>query len=113
MIQPGVYNIKLQRRADYGMLLEFRGSDRAPLDLTGWQVFAQVWDLRREEKLADFAVTYVDRAFGKVRLKLAYTDTSSLPAESAYDVLLINPSGEREYYLEGTVGVAESYTVAP
>lgn len=113
MIKPGVYNIKLQRRADYGVLLEFKDACREPIDLNGWEIFAQVWDLRREEKLADFSVIYLDRELGRVRLKLAHADTEVLPAESAYDVLLMNPDGEREYYLEGTINVSESYTVVP
>lgn len=110
MIQPGVYNIKLQRRADYSVLLDFKDANKAVINLTGWTVAAQVWDQGRATKYADFTVDYVDRTQGRVRLRLGYASTTSFPNETVYDVLLISPSGEREYYLEGTILAAEGYT---
>jgi hypothetical protein len=110
MIQPGVYNIKLQRRADYSVELQFRDSDKVPLDLTGWQVAAQAWDPARTTKHADFTIEYIDRYNGRVRLKLSYVQTASFPRELVYDVLLINPQGEREYYIEGSIATSEGYT---
>jgi hypothetical protein len=110
MIQPGVYNIKLQRRADYGVLLEFKDANKVPIDLTGWTVAAQVWDQARTTKYADFTPEYVSRLNGQVRLKLSHTATASFPKETVYDVLLINAAGEREYYLEGTILASEGYT---
>lgn len=113
MIQPGVYNIKLQRRADYSVLLEFKDSNKQPINLTGWTVAGQVWNQARTTKYGDFTIEYVNRVLGQVRLRLAYSITETVPTETAYDVLLINPSGEREYYLEGTIIAAESYTTVP
>lgn len=110
MIQPGVYNIKLQRRADYSVNLAFKDSNQTPINLTGWQVYAQVWDPARSTKHADFTIEYVDRVSGQIKLKLPYTTTALLPTESVYDVLLVNTSGEREYYLEGSVTASEGYT---
>jgi hypothetical protein len=110
MIQPGVYNIKLQRRADYSVLLEFKDSNKNALNLTGWTVAASIWDQARSTKYADFITEYDSRPNGRVRLKLSYTNTTILPSETVYDVLLVNPSGEREYYLEGTITTSEGYT---
>lgn len=111
MIQPGVYNIKLQRRADYSVLLTFKDSTNAAINLTGWQVVAQVWNQARTTKYADFTTEYVNRATGQVRLKLGHSSTTTLPNQAVYDVLLINALGERSYYLEGSIDVSESYTV--
>lgn len=111
MIQPGVYNITLQRRADYTVLLQFKDSSEVAINLTGWTVAAQIWNNLRTKKYADFTVEYVSRANGQVRLSLADEITTGIPNESSYDVLLINPGGLREYYLEGTVQVSEGYTV--
>jgi hypothetical protein len=36
--------------------------------------------------------------------------TATFPDEAYYDVLLTNPSGLKEYYLEGLVFVSEGYT---
>ena len=113
MIQPGVYNIKLQRRADYSVLLDFKDSNKVAINLTGWTVAASVWDQARSTKYADFTVDYVDRSQGRVRLRLGYAATTTFPNETVYDVLLINTNGEREYYLEGTILATEGYTTVP
>jgi len=113
MIQPGVYNITLQRRSDYSVLLDFKDANKAPIDLTGWTVAAQVWNQARSTKYADFSVEYVSRATGRVRLRLSRAATEGFPSESVYDVLLVNNIGEHEYYLEGSIYTAESYTSVP
>ena len=113
MIQPGVYNITIQRRADYTVLLQFKDSNEVAINLTGWTVAAQIWSNPRTKKYADFAVEYVSRPNGQVRLSLADEITTGIPSEASYDVLLINASGLREYYLEGTVQVSEGFTVQP
>jgi len=110
MTMPSTYNFSLQRRADYSMDLQFLDSDGAPLNLTGWTVLSQAWNEARTQKYADFAVTYVDRVQGKIRLTLTDEQTATFPSEIHYDVLLIDPSGFREYYLEGVGYVSEGYT---
>jgi hypothetical protein len=110
MIEPGVYNIKLQRRADYSVMLRFRDSNDSPINLTGWTVAAQAWNQARSTKYADFNVAYLDRANGTVSIALSSNQTTTLPNEAHYDVLLTNESGFKEYYLEGTIYVSEGYT---
>ena len=57
-VQPGTYNITLQRRADYSLLLQFKDSDDDAIDLTGYTAYAQVWNEGRTTKYADFAIAY-------------------------------------------------------
>jgi len=109
-ISPGQYNISLQRRADYSIALQFKDSTDAPINLTGWTVAAQVWNEGRSTKYADFTVTYTNRATGTIAIALTDEQTTIFPAEAYYDVLLTNPSGLKEYYLEGIVYVSEGYT---
>ena len=109
-ISPGQYNISLQRRADYSIALQFKDSTDAPINLTGWTVAAQVWNEGRSAKYADFTVTYTNRATGTIAIALTDEQTTIFPAEAYYDVLLTNPSGLKEYYLEGIVYVSEGYT---
>ena len=109
-VQPGIYNIALQRRADHSITLQFKDSNDDAIDLTGWSVAAQTWNKNRTTKYADFAVAYTDRVAATVAISLTDTQTEALPDEVYYDVLLTNPSGLKEYYLEGIVYVSEGYT---
>ena len=110
-IQPGTYNFTLQRRSDYTIPLLFKDGNDAAINLTGYTVEAQVWEETRTTKYADFAVTYTDRAAGSVSIALTDTQTATFtPDVLKYDVLLTNPSGLKEYYLEGIIYVSEGYT---
>ena len=109
-ISPGTYNISLQRRADYYVTLQFKDSTNAAINLTGWTVEAEIWNKQRTTKYVDFAVTYTNRVAGTISIALTDTETAELPTKACYDVLLINPSGLREYYLEGDVNAYEGYS---
>lgn len=109
-VQPGTYNVSLQRRADYSVLLQFKDSTDSAIDLTGYTVYAQAWDLGRKKKYADFGVAYTDRSNGQVTISLTDTQTSLFPDSLQYDVLLEDGSGTREYYLEGSISVSQGYT---
>jgi hypothetical protein len=109
-VQPGQHNISVQRRADYDLSLQFKDSTGAGINLTGWTAYAQVWDVGRTVKYADFAITYTNRATGSINIALTDTQTAAFPDEAYYDVLLEDSSGLRNYYLEGIVYVSEGYT---
>ena len=109
-VQPGTYDITVQRRADYSVLLQFKDGNDALIDLTGYTVYAQAWTESRGKKYADFGIAYTNRTNGQVTLSLTDTDTTNFPDKLYYDVLLENPSGLREYYLEGVITVKEGYT---
>tara|TARA_R100000231_G_scaffold49004_1_gene41911 strand:- start:343 stop:684 length:342 start_codon:yes stop_codon:yes gene_type:complete len=110
-ISPGTYNFTLQRRSDHSIPLLFKDSNNNAINLTGFTVEAQVWEETRTTKYADFSVTYTDRTAGSVKISLTDTQTATFtPDVLKYDVLLTNPSNEKEYYLEGTIFVSEGYT---
>ena len=118
-VQPGTLNLTLQRRADYSLLLEFFIDDQ-PWDLTGYNVIAQIYNEGRTLKYADFTVTNVSLATGKVRIGLADTVTATLPLSirgtlgSVYwDVMLQDATGFRAYYVEGLIFVSEGYSAPP
>ena len=72
---------------------------------------AQVYDESRSTKYADWAITYTDRANGIIDMNLSDTDTATFtPNVLKYDVLLTEPGGSKNYYLEGTLFVSEGYT---
>jgi hypothetical protein len=109
-VSPGQYNISLQRRADYSVTLQFKDSTGAAINLTSWTVEAEAWNEGRTTKYADFTVTYTNRSTGTIAIALTDEQTALFPNEAYYDVLLINPSGLKEYYLEGIIYVSEGYT---
>lgn len=109
-VSPGTYNISLQRRADYSVTLQFKDSTNAVINLTGWSAAAQAWNEDRTTKYADFTVAYTNRAQGTITLSLTSTQTTAFPDQLYYDVLLTNPSGLKEYYLEGQIYVSEGYS---
>jgi hypothetical protein len=109
-MNPGVYNIRPQRRADFTLGLVLKDSTGTAMNLTGAQVLAQVWDKKRTTKYGDFTVTISNPTTGAVELLLPHTITTSLPAEARYDVMVLRPGGLREYYLEGIVRPSEGYT---
>ena len=109
-ISPGTYNITLQRRADYSIVLQFKDSNDAAINLTGWTAAAQAWNKERTTKYADFTVAYTNRSTGTITISLTAAQTTLFPDEAYYDVLLTNTSGLKEYYLEGMIWVSEGYT---
>ena len=110
-ISPATYNFTLQRRSDHSIPLIFKDSSNNPINLTGFTVAAQVWEETRTTKYADFSVAYTDRSAGSVSISLTDTQTATFsPSVLRYDVLLTNGSGEKEYYLEGTIFISEGYT---
>lgn len=110
-IQPGIYNMTVQRRSDHSIQLVFKDGNNVAINLTGFTVEAQVWDEPRSNKYADWSVAYTNRVNGTVDISLTDTQTATFtPDVLRYDVLLTNTSGLKEYYLEGTIFVSEGYT---
>ena len=110
-ITPGTYNMTVQRRSDHAVQLVFKDSNNAAISLVGYTVEAQVWEETRSIKYADWIVTYTNRSTGTIDIALTDTQTATfMPSILKYDVLLTNPSGLKEYYLEGNINVSEGYT---
>ena len=105
-VSPGTYNFTLQRRADYSLDLQFKDSNGSAVDLTGYTAYAQAWNEERTTKSADFTIVYTNRSNGRIKISLTDTQTTTFPDQLRYDVLLENPAGEREYYLEGIIFVS-------
>ena len=110
-ISPATYDMTVQRRSDHAIQLIFKDSNNDAINLTGFTVASQVYDESRTTLYASFSVTYTNRSAGTVDIALTDTQTATFtPNVLKYDVLLTNPSGLKEYYLEGTIFVSEGYT---
>ena len=91
--------------------MTFKDSTGSAIDLTGYTVAAQVWEETRTTKYADWTVAYTNRSGGIVDISLTDTQTATFtPSILFYDVLLTEPGGLKNYYLEGKLFINEGYT---
>jgi len=110
-IIPGKKNFTVDRRADFPIRLTFKDSTGSAIDLSGYTVAAQVYDESRSTKYADWTVAYTDRTNGIIDISLTDTQTATFtPSILFYDVLLTEPGGSKNYYLEGKLLKSEDYT---
>lgn len=106
-MRPGRYDLVLPQRATY------RERFRLPIDCTDREVVAQIWSMRGRErltKLADLTVTWVDRAVvidgetkGVFDLSASAEITAAVTQPAQWDLLVIEPNTERNYWLHGAV----------
>ena len=110
-IIPGKKNFTVDRRADFPIRLTFKDSSGSAIDLSGYTVAAEVYDESRSTNYADWTIAYTNRTGGIVDISLSDTDTATFtPSILFYDVLLTEPGGSKNYYLEGKLFISEGYT---
>ena len=108
---PDTYDLTIQRRSDHTFSVTLKDSDNSAINLSGYSLASQVWDSGRTTHAADATVSVTNASGGAFDWKLTDTQTTTLTAdEYKYDVLLTNPSGLKEYWLEGTIYMDEGYT---
>ena len=111
MANPGTYNLTLQRRADHSFDVNLKDSNNANENLTGKTIISQIWNESRTTKLADATITVTDATGGDITWKVTDTQTASMTDNIyKYDILKIEPNGDREYFIEGTIFMSEGYT---
>ena len=110
-IIPASVNFDLVKRSDFDLQLKFKDSTGSAIDLNGYTVAAQVWDLNRKIKFADWGITYTNRSGGIIDIALSDVQTDSfLVGTLKYDVKLTEPSRDEHYYIKGNLNVSEGYT---
>lgn len=101
---PGRYDITIYQRAT------FKREITLPIDLTGHQVFAQIWDEKRRSKVHDFEVEIINNADGHFYIVLDWQDTTPLKKAAYWDLMVAYADGTRDYWLEGSVTVDPGLT---
>ncbi len=110
-IAPGTYNMTIQRRSDHSVDVTLKDSDGSAVNLTGYTLASQVWDADRTTKAADATISVTSASGGAFTWSVTDTQTALLTLdEYKYDVLLTNPSGLKEYWIEGTIYMDQGYT---
>ena len=91
-------------------MLQFKDGNDAVINLVGYTAYAQAWNAERSTKYADFAITYTNRSNGEITISLTDAQTAVFPDKLNYDVMLQDPDGIRDYFLEGIITVSQGYT---
>jgi hypothetical protein len=100
-IRPATCTLRIPQRATLEEPMTLKAGGVA-MQLTGYTVLAQIWkDEKRRVKLADLTVTYVNRALGQIKLSLTRAQTRAITKGGFWDLLVIEPSGAADYWLEG------------
>lgn len=101
---PGRYDITIYQRATFSLQIKL------PIDLTGHQVVAQVWDDKRRRKYADFDVNITDAVEGKFTISIDSDVTRDFKKQGEWDLMVIYADGTRQYWLAGDVQIDPGYT---
>tara|TARA_B100000902_G_scaffold308726_1_gene297958 strand:- start:5512 stop:5853 length:342 start_codon:yes stop_codon:yes gene_type:complete len=110
-IGPGTHDMTIQRRADHIVPMAFKDSGGNAISLNGYTLISQVWDSSRSSKAADVTIAYTNQAGGTFDWTLTDTQTATMTAgEYEYDILVTNPAGLKEYWLEGTIFMDEGFS---
>ena len=110
-IIPATKNFDVVKKSDFPLRLTFKDSTGSAMSLNGYTVSAQVWDVSRKVKFADWDVTYTNRGSGIVDIKLTDIQTDNfIVGTLKYDVKLTEPSGDEYYYIKGNLNVSQGYT---
>jgi hypothetical protein len=103
-VQPAVLDITIRQRAT------FRQHFNLPIDMTGYEVAAQVWSEKRRGKIIEFDIEWTDQANGEFDLVASYTQTEKFTKDGEWDLMLIYPNNERHYWIEGKAIFDPGYT---
>lgn len=109
MKTPARRDIKIPQRSTYRQRMRLK-ADGVALNATGYQLVAQVWDRRRLTKYADLTVQWVDQATGLFELVLQYPGTTAVVKDGVWDLLVIQPDGDRYFWLEGNAYLDQGYS---
>jgi len=110
-IAPGTYDMTIQRRSDHIVPMTFNDPGGSSINLNGYTLTSQVWNRGRSAKASDVTIAFTNQSEGKFDWKLTDDQTTSLSSdEYEYDILVTNPAGLKEYWLEGTIFMDEGYT---
>lgn len=106
------YDITIPQRGTYRKKMRLKAGG-LPLNGTGYQLVAQVWNRQRTEKLAEGVINWIDQAAGLFELVIQYPVTRLITKDGQWDLLVIQPDGDRYYWLQGTAFLDRNYSEPP
>lgn len=110
MADPGRYDITIHQGATFVLPVQYKDSTGTPVNMSGHTVSGTLWNNNGTGKLANFTTEWLTQASGYFELSLAASGTSLVTGQAQYDVLVVEPSGEKYYLLEGTAFFNPGFT---
>lgn len=108
-MEPATHNLTIYRDRDFSQTFYLKSLGVA-MDLTGYSAKAEIRSNKDEEDLiVAFQVT-VDPLIGSIIIELTDTQTILLNDTGFWDLVLTDPHGKRENYIEGSVKVLGTVT---
>lgn len=105
MITPSKYDITIYQGATFELQLQYKNASGVPVNMSGYTIVSKLYDRLGNNKLADFAVSYVNQASGIFKLRLEASGTSGITQQGQYDVLVTEPDNSAYYLVEGNAFV--------
>jgi len=109
MIKAGRRDITIPQRGTFRQRMRLKRGGQ-PLNATGYQLVAQVWNRQRTVKFADGVIVWIDQATGLFELVIQYPVTRLITQDGQWDLMVIEPGGDRYYWLEGTAYLDKNYS---
>ncbi|MGA1048325.1 MAG: hypothetical protein ACO3UU_09955 [Minisyncoccia bacterium] len=107
-----VNNLVINSGSDFSQSFNLEGSDNSPLNLTGYQVDAQMRKWSGSSVAITFTTTIeLPSTQGKILISLSSEDTTNIkPGRYIYDVVITDSLGIKNRVIEGMVLVREGVT---
>ena len=107
-----VNNLVINSGSDFSQSFNLEGSDNSPLNLTGYQVDAQMRKWSGSSVAITFTATIeLPSTQGKILISLSSEDTTNIkPGRYIYDVVITDSLGIKNRVIEGMVLVREGVT---
>jgi hypothetical protein len=101
---PSTLDLDVYRGDDLRLGMELRSNDESPIDVTGWEIRAQVRKRPRSNTLlASFTVEITDAEAGTFDVVLSAADTAGLPQVAVWDLETVDAQGETRTRVAGEV----------
>lgn len=108
-MKPAPYDLSITRGFDFNLLFYVRARDtsgiKSSVDLTGYTLESKL--VARDGTTTTITATAVDAANGLVRLTISRTVTAVLGTGLKWYFALIDPSSDKELYIDGDVLVRD------
>jgi hypothetical protein len=107
-----VNNLVINAGSDFTQSFTLEGSDNSALNLTDYDVNAQIRKWAGSSTAVSFGSTIiVPKTLGKIAISLGSTETQNLkPGRYVYDILITDSQGIKNRVIEGMVLVREGVT---